>query len=159
MNRSGSFIIGLLGLALFGLNRAVANYSSRWYRSLLKPRWVTFERLIPFIWAFIYVATTASAALTWLSPGPRRTKASVLSLLGVNALLNTAYSIIFTRRQDLPGAVVDAAAIAGTIGAATAAQWASWRPAALLNLPYLLWSSLAAYITWRIYQLNRGRLE
>lgn len=36
-----------------------------WFMALRRPRWLTFERLIPLIWSAIYGCFYASALLTW----------------------------------------------------------------------------------------------
>ncbi len=156
MRDLANVVIAAIGALVFAATGATADYSSRWYANLRKPSWVTFQRFIPFIWALTYAAATASAILTWQRVREGATRTSILSLLGVNALLNFLFSVIFTRRRDLQGAVVDSAAIVGTSAAVLAQQWLAVRSAALLNLPYVLWTSFAAYLTWLIYRLNRG---
>lgn len=154
MKNSSGIAIALLGALFFVASGSVANYSSSWYRHLRKPEWVTFERYIPLIWMLIYVATTASAILSWRSVRDLKARTTIFSLLGVNAVLNLLFTPIFTRRRDLVGAFVDASAIVATIAGVMASQWRVARGAALLNLPYLLWSTIAACITWSIYRQN-----
>ncbi len=157
MRNLASIIIAAIGGLAFVATGLAADYSSRWYLSLRKPQSVTFRRVLPFIWALAYTAATASAILTWHRARQGTARASILSLLGVNALLSFLYGIIFTRRQDLQGAVVDSAAVAGTSIAVLAQQWSAVRPAAWLSLPYTLWVSCAAYLTWLVYKLNRSQ--
>jgi benzodiazapine receptor len=52
------FVIG------FALNRVFpADY--KWFMRLRRPRWLTFEGAIPFIWISIFICGITSAAVIW----------------------------------------------------------------------------------------------
>jgi tryptophan-rich sensory protein len=122
-----------------------------WFLRLRRPAWLTFERWIPLIWISIYACFYASALLAWNASGSWGLMAGYLGLL----LLVQSYTLLICRSRRL--ATGTAIGLAGWIwGLALAVVLlASCRPAALLLLPYLLWSPVGTFVTWRMQRLNR----
>lgn len=123
----------------------------RWFLRLRRPLWLTFERWIPVIWLLIYGCFYASALLAWRAGAGGGLMAAYLLLL----LMVQGYTwvICLTRRLangTLVGACGWGVGVALAIGAARHSP-----PAALLLLPYLLWSPVGTFVTWRMQRLNR----
>jgi tryptophan-rich sensory protein len=118
---------------------------------LQRPRWLSFERWIPLIWTSIYACFYAAALLTWQAGGRWLPMAGFLLLL----VLVQSYTLVICRTRRLASGT--AIGFAGwLLGVALAAVVAplSGR-AALLLLPYLLWSPVGTFVTWRMERLNR----
>ena len=143
-------------LLVMGLTIAVLTPSRQqfaWFLRLRRPRWLTFERWIPLIWSVIYLCFYASALLRWQVGGTTAslTMAAYLVLL----VLVQSYTLLICRTRRLIWGT--AAGLAGWfwgLGLALALLAAS-RPASLLLVPFLLWSPIGTFVTWRMQKLNR----
>ena len=143
-------------LLVMGLTIAVLTPSRQqfaWFLRLRRPRWLTFERWIPLIWSVIYLCFYASALLRWQVGGTTAslTMAAYLVLL----VLVQSYTLLICRTRRL--VLGTAAGLAGWfwgLGLALALLAAS-RPASLLLVPFLLWSPIGTFVTWRMQKLNR----
>lgn len=126
----------------------------KWFSRLRRPQWLVFEPLIPVIWTTIFTCGAISAYIVWdKDPGSTRT----WWLMGLYLLLEVVTvlypPITLWRRSLNTGAVVGG--IGGVIGVIlTLLVWpiAGW--AAVLLIPYLLWSPIGTYTTWEMGRLN-----
>ncbi|NEP17746.1 MAG: TspO protein [Leptolyngbya sp. SIO4C1] len=123
----------------------------KWFRRLQRPSWLTFEAAIPVIWTIVFVCGAWSAYIVWqtlASPWPQMIAYILLEIVTV------AYTpVMFWTRSLTIGTVIGGT---GFIGGILLALWvlptSLW--AAVLLIPYLLWSPVGTYITWRMEQLN-----
>jgi tryptophan-rich sensory protein len=122
----------------------------RWFLQLRRPRWLTFERWIPAIWLVIYLCFFASALQAWAASGSGRLLAAYLGLL----VLVQSYTWVICRTRRLRyGTLVGLAGWLWGMVLAAALLPIS-RPAALLLVPYLLWSPVGTFVTYRMERLN-----
>jgi len=123
----------------------------QWFLRLRRPRWLSFERWIPLIWSAIYACFYASALLCWNAGGGWGRMAGYLLLL----LLVQSYTLLICRTRRLASGT--AIGFAGWLwGIALAVLVAPVSGgAALLLLPFLLWSPVGTFVTWRMQRLNR----
>jgi tryptophan-rich sensory protein len=122
-----------------------------WFLRLRRPRWLTFEGLIPLIWVVIYACFYASAFLLWQTSRQVWVLAGYLPLL----VLVQSYTWLICRTRSLRNGT--AVGFAGwVLGVAlTVVVLTHSLPAALLLVPYLLWSPVGTFVTWRMERLNR----
>ncbi len=121
-----------------------------WFLRLRRPAWLTFERWIPVIWAAIYLCFYASALLAWQASGSWALMLAYLTLL----LLVQSYTLVICRSRRLAsGTVVGFLGWVWGMALAVAVTRLS-PPAALLLVPYLLWSPVGTFVTWRMQRLN-----
>ena len=146
-----------LAVAAFYGASFTGDYSSEWYRDLRRPGLLPpeLERAIPFIWGVIYLLTGLALATVLAADRPRGWRAAVLLLLAVQLALNYSYSIVFTIRHDLPGALWVAAALSAVTGVIIllCGSQRLWISVGCL-LPYLVWSTFATYLTSELARLN-----
>lgn len=126
----------------------------RWFRRLRRPPWMTFEKAIPLIWTAIFICGAWSAVIVWQQdPGSRQTWLLMAGYLLLE-VLTLAYNPVMEFLRSLK---------AGTIVGAIGAVWSiiltlivlpisGW--AALLLVPYVLWSPIGTYTTWAMARLN-----
>jgi len=123
----------------------------QWFLRLRRPRWLSFERWIPLIWSAIYACFYASALLCWNAGGGWGRMAGYLLLL----LLVQSYTLLICRTRRLASGTAIGCAV-GLWGIALAVLVAPVSGvAALLLLPFLLWSPVGTFVTWRMQRLNR----
>lgn len=123
----------------------------RWFKHLRRPKWLTFEVAIPFIWMFIFICGAWSAYFVW------EISQSWL-LMGLYLLLEiaiVAYTPVMCKFRSLRvGTVIGATGF--VIGLILLANvFPIDLRAALLLVPYLLWSPIGTYVTWKMMQINR----
>ena len=122
-----------------------------WFIRLRRPAWLTFEGLIPLIWLTIYACFYASALLAWRSGNSLVLQGGYLLLL----VLVQSYTWLICRTRRLAnGTRVGFAGWAWGVALALIVLDSS-RTAALLLLPYLLWSPVGTVVTWQMQRLNR----
>jgi translocator protein len=124
-----------------------------WFIRLRRPVWLTFERLIPVIWLAIYACFYASALLVWNASWSWGLMAGYLGLL----LLVQSYTWLICRTRRLANGT--AVGFAGWVWglALTVVVLQVSALAALLLVPYLLWSPVGTFVTWQMQRLNNGR--
>lgn len=135
---------------------------SRWYRSLDLPSWQPPTLAFPIVWTALYadLAVASAATLTALDrAGSPARRTAYQRALGLNLVLNTAWSVIFwrARRPDL--AALECAAL--TVSAAdlvrrTASQH---RRPALALAPYAVWCGFATALSAAVARRNRYRSQ
>ena len=142
-------ILLVLVAVVAGLNPSRSQFS--WFLQLRRPAWLSFERLIPLIWIGIYIGLYASALLAWNASGSLGLQAGYLLLL----VLVQSYTWLICRTRRLAnGTVVGFAGWAWGVALALIVSGSS-RNAALLLVPYLLWSPVGTLVTFQMQRLNR----
>ena|SRR4028119_300050 len=147
-------VIGAVALLVVALGGAlVTPDGSRWFNRLQRPRWLTFEPAIPFIWTVIYICAAWSAYVVWESAlGSRKTWLMLLYLL--LEVITTAYTPALFRLRSLKvGTIIGGTgAVLSIILALLVLPISTW--ASLLLVPYMIWSPIGTYTTWEMMQLN-----
>ncbi len=127
---------------------------ARWFNRLQRPRWLTCEPAIPFIWTVIFICGAWSAYVVWESdPGSQRTWL-LMSLYFLLELVTIAYTPVMFRLRSLKvGTIIGGTgAVLSIILALQVFPISTW--ASLLLLPYVIWSPIGTYTTWKMGQLN-----
>ena len=141
---------GVGGLAGFLTREGVALYEATAAKPALTPPGAVF----PVVWAILYALMGLGSARVYLIPASNaRSRALGLFLLqlGVNFL----WSIIFFNRQNYFLAFLWIMGLWVLILLMIAAFYRVDKAAAFLQLPYLLWVTFAAYLTFGVWRLNR----
>lgn len=135
----------------------LATRTDAWYRSLRVPAWKPPDWAFGPIWACIFALSATSAVLAW-SAAPAMRAALVLAFC-VNGALNIAWSVLFFRVRRPDWALADVVLLWVSVLAVVLVAGRASFAAALLNLPYLAWVGVAAWLNLRIVQMNpRGSL-
>lgn len=146
---SALVILLVMTAAVVALNPGGDGFA--WFLRLQRPAWLRFERLIPLIWLVIYLCFYLSALLIWNASQSTALMAGYLLLL----LLVQSYTWLICRSRRLSHGT--ALGFAGWCWgtALTILVWPRSGPAALLLVPYLLWSPVGTLVTWQMQRLNR----
>ncbi len=147
-------VIGAVTLAVALASGLTRPRDLKWFKRLQRPRWLTFEFAIPFIWTVIFICGAWSAYIVWeKQPGTLNT----WLLMGCYLLVEMAiiaYTPVMFRLQSLKvgtiiGGIGTILGLILTLVVLTVSGWAS-----LLLLPYLIWSPIGTFTTWQMIQLN-----
>jgi translocator protein len=127
---------------------------TRWFKQLRRPRWLTFEALIPVIWTVILICGGVSAYLVWEAEMGSFKGWLFMTFYLILEVAIIAYVPVTLQSRDLIlGTGVGLTGFAlGVILTILVSQISGW--AALLLVPYLLWSPIGSYTTWAIARLN-----
>ncbi|MEW6492976.1 MAG: tryptophan-rich sensory protein [Cyanobacteriota bacterium] len=125
-----------------------------WVKHLDRPRWLFFEPAIPFIWTVIFICGAISAVLVWeTDPGSLKTWSLMVGYLIVE-IVTVAYIPATLRSRSLTvGKVLGAMGLISAVLLTLAILPISGM-AALLLLPYLLWTPIGTYTTSQMIDLN-----
>jgi benzodiazapine receptor len=126
-----------------------------WYRSLRKPRWTPPNRVFGPVWTTLYTQMALAAWLIWRrrAQDPARARPALLAWAAQLAL-NVAWSAVFFGRRSLVGGVCVIMPLWAAVAATACLAARVYRPAGLLLLPYLAWTTFAAALNARIWRLN-----
>jgi tryptophan-rich sensory protein len=78
-----------------------------------------------------------------------------LVLFVSQSLLNAAWPPLFTRARRLDLAAAECATLTAVNAGLVVSAWRMRWPAALLLVPYLVWTAFATFLSWTIYRMNR----
>ncbi len=142
-------ILLVMALVTVALNPSQDEFA--WFLRLRRPRWLSFERWIPLIWILIYACFYGSALMSWTAGGGPVLMLGYLVLL----VLVQSYTLLICRSRRLSWGT--AIGFAGWVaGVALAVVVAPLSTTALgLLVPFLLWSPIGTFVTWRMQKLNR----
>ncbi|MBD2078829.1 TspO/MBR family protein [Leptolyngbya sp. FACHB-17] len=122
----------------------------KWFNRLQRPRWLTFEKAIPLIWTIVFICGAWSAYIVW-------EKTQNWGLMAFYALIEVtivAYSPVLLWTRSLRNGTI-VGGLGFVLGLILAFQVLSISgTAALLLLPYLIWSPIGTYTTWEMGKLN-----
>jgi tryptophan-rich sensory protein len=128
--------------------------TTEWYASLSKPGFQPPGWVFGPMWTMLYVLMGVAAFLVWRRGWAVKGVKIALLLFAIQLVLNGLWSIIFFRWHSLAGAMVEI----GTLWAAILVTIVFFarvsKTAAGLLVPYLLWVSFAAVLTFEIWRLN-----
>ena len=136
-------------LAGFFTGRATEIYSNLIQQPPLSPPgWI-----FPIVWTILYGLMGIGAARISLKPaGMQRDR--VLNIFVAQLIVNFFWSLIFFNAQAYGFAFLWIILLWGLILWMILAFWKVDKGAALLQIPYLLWVTFAAYLNYGVWRLN-----
>lgn len=122
----------------------------KWFARLRRPRWLTFEALIPVIWTIVFICGAWSAYIVW----ERTQNWPLMAFYVLVEVTIVLYSpvMLWTRSLRVGTFIGGLGFVLGLILTFLVWQISGW--AALLLVPYLLWSPIGTYTTWEMSKLN-----
>lgn len=126
-----------------------------WYAALQRPELAPPNWVFAPVWLTLFTLMGIAAFLVWREHWVARREVRVaLFLFCVQLALNSLWSIIFFGLHNLGAALVEIVLLWLAIAATMYAFFKRSRAAGLLLVPYLLWVTFAAYLTWQFFILN-----
>ncbi|MGC1306353.1 MAG: tryptophan-rich sensory protein [Phormidesmis sp.] len=143
-------VVGIVTLAIALLANVIRPKDVKWFRRLQRPNWLTFEKLIPVIWTTVFICGGWSAYIVWEQTQSWGWMVAYMLL----ELVTVAFTPVLFWTHSLKAATfigglgfVICALLA--IGVAGISIWA-----AVLLIPYFLWSPIGTATTWQMDKLN-----
>lgn len=131
---------------------------SGWYSRLCKPSYQPPSVAFPVVWTTLYadIAATSAAAIDGLRASGRHDEANrYAAALGVNLLINAAWSWLFFRYHKLGASVLGAAALTASSADLARRTAQADTGAGLALSPYPLWCGFATVLCAHVWRLNR----
>ena len=126
----------------------------KWFMRLRRPRWLTFEKAIPFIWILIFICGITSAAALWEAQPATLSTWLFMASYAIVEFAILSYTPVMTRLRNVRAGVFSGA-IGFVLGLVLTTQvWQISSLAGWLLMPYLLWSHIGTYVTWVMEGLN-----
>lgn len=146
--------IGAIALGLAAVMSRLSSRDQRWFNSLRRPRWLTFERAIPIIWISIFICGAASANFSWLTQPGAASTWRLMALYLALEIVTLAYTPVMCKLRSLKAGTFLGAAgfVLGLFLFFLVTQRSAW--AAGFLVPFLLWSPIGTYVTWKMMNLN-----
>lgn len=143
-------VIGAVTLLVALAANFITPSDVQWFKRLRRPRWLIFEPAIPLIWTVVFICGAWSAYIVWQSTRNWLLMGFYLLL----EIVTIAYTPVMFRLRSLRvGTIIGGTgAILGILLTLTVLPISGW--AALLLLPYVIWSPIGTYTTWEMIRLN-----
>ena len=123
--------------------------------SVLKPPLTPPPILFPIVWTILYVLMGLGAALVAQSPSGRSQR-TALRIYALQLAVNFFWSILFFNFSAYFAAFLWLILLWVLVLLMIWSFAGVNRAAALLQIPYLLWLTFAAYLNWGVWVLNRS---
>jgi tryptophan-rich sensory protein len=125
-----------------------------WYQALKKPWWQPPDYVFPIVWTTIFALSSAAMAFAWRDVACPRRRIATAVLFVVVGGLNILWSYLFFHLQRPDWALWEVAALWLAVALMVVMPWRGSKTASVLFFPYLVWVSIASYLTWTVIQLN-----
>lgn len=153
MKKAKIYILSiLLALTVGGLSALATANNMNIYDSINPPPFTPPAWLFPVAWTILYALMGISAAIIFLCKTPKKDDA--LFTYAISLVLNFSWSIFFFNMQSFIVCFIILVALWLSIIITIIKYYKINKPAAWLQLPYLLWVTFAAYLNFTIILLN-----
>lgn len=147
-------VIGGVAFIVALASNLIAPSDRQWFNRLQRPKWLVFEKAIPVIWTVIFICAAWSAVIVWeKEPGTQSTWLR-MGLYLLLEIVTISYTSVMCKVRSLKvGTIIGGTGAILSVILALSVLPVS-EPAALLLLPYILWSPIGTYTTWAMMHLN-----
>lgn len=146
----------VLPLAAGAVGSAATYPNLAWFETLEKPSFSPPKSLFGPVWTTLYLLMGVADYLVTTRDGEAAAKGSAQTLYRLQLGLNALWSFLFFGRRNPFAAFIEILLLWTTIVMTIVAFARISRPAALLLVPYLLWTTFATVLNAAIWRLNSG---
>jgi tryptophan-rich sensory protein len=155
-------VLGLAGwlavcFAAAAVGAAASLQAAAFYTQLVQPVWAPPPGIFGPVWTVLYTFMGVAAWLVWRSGG-FRLRRHALTLFLLQLLFNALWSWLFFSWHLGLWALVDITVLWLLLAATLCFFWCVRPLAGALLIPYLLWVSFAAALSYALWQLNPDML-
>lgn len=152
-----SYIIAIIiPLAVGGLSALLTGGSMGLYETIVKPSLSPPGFVFPIVWTILYTLMGISSGIIYnSSSGTTASRNNALAVYALQLIINFFWSIVFFNLRAFLPAFLLILVLWVLIGVMIIRFYKIDKTAALLQIPYFLWVTFAAYLTLMVYLLNR----
>lgn len=125
-----------------------------WYSSLIKPNWTPDASTISLIWTILYPIIFISFGIIFYLAWKKKVPKKIILPFVINLIANFTFTPILFNLQNLSLATLDILIIWATIVWGITLIWKFSKVLALVQIPYLIWVSIAAFLQLSITLAN-----
>lgn len=125
-----------------------------WYATLTKPALNPPAWVFGPVWTTLFALMGIALYLVWKKGTGRADVRKALYIFALQLALNSVWSIVFFRLENIGWALVNVIALWLAIVWTMVLFSKISKQAAWLLVPYLLWVSFASYLTYSLWTLN-----
>lgn len=145
----------LIPFAVGGLSAYITRSDMKFYGTLNQPPLAPPGWLFPIVWVILYFLMGISLYLVWNSRARNDEKRAAFTIFGLQLFMNLIWSPVFFSLHRYLLAFIILVILWIFIIAMIIIFKRISKPAAMLQIPYLLWVTFAGYLNLGIYFLNR----
>lgn len=151
------FLINLLIPFIFGLFGGIITINAvhTWYPGIQKPSFNPPNWLFGPVWSALFIMIGISAYLIWVKRAYITHFPRTVAIYFIQLVLNLAWSFLFFYTHQIGAALIEIFALLAAIIVNGLVFYKIDRVAGLLFIPYFLWVSFAAFLTYNIFILNQ----
>jgi len=146
-------VAGLAAIAVAAIGGTLTDLGP-WYYALKQPAWKPPDAAFGLIWTVIFALTALAAVIAWRRDRNHARRQWMIGLFALNGFLNISWSLIFFKLQRPDIALAEVGLLWLSILALIVFLYRSAPLASLLLVPYLVWVSAAALLTYDVVRLN-----
>lgn len=141
-------------LIVAGASALITGGNMQIYNDINRPRLSPPSALFPIVWSILYILMGVSLYLVWNREDTIKDKSTAYLFFALQLFFNFLWSpVFFSARQYLAAFVIIILLWLSIIGMIVSFSKIS-KLAALLQIPYLLWVTFAAYLNLGVFLLN-----
>jgi translocator protein len=148
-------LVAVVSLGMVALAGGLLTDVGPWYERLRFPKLRPPNWLFGPAWTTIYIFIAVSGVMAWENAPDAAMRGLLITLFFLNALLNVLWTPLFFKFRRPDWALIEVAPLWLSIVALMVCIYAIRPGAALVMSPYLAWVSFAAWLNWRIVELNK----
>jgi len=137
-----------------GLSALLTKGGMDLFATVNKPPLTPPSIAFPIVWSILFAIMGISAAIVYMAP-PSKAKTYGIIIYVLQLSVNFFWSIFFFNLQAFGFSFFWLLLLIGLIVAMILEFYKVNKIAAYLQLPYLIWTAFAAYLTFNIWQLNK----
>jgi tryptophan-rich sensory protein len=154
MKQIAGLVISLLvSFAAAAIGGLATQRAPEFYAALSRPAWVPPSSVFGPVWTLLYTLMGIAAWLVWKEKGLRSARVP-LGLFAIQLAVNALWSWLFFAWQRGLFAEIEIVLLLALIVATLVAFWRVRPLAGVLLLPYLVWVSYAAVLTFALVRRN-----
>ena len=151
-NRNIYFFFMAVSLFVGAVASILTSENMNIYSNIITPSLSPPSILFPIVWTFLYLLIGVSAARIYIANDNRWNTS--LTIWAVQLAVNFTWTLIFFNLQAFLFAFIWLVLLWVLIITMIILFYRQDKPAAYLQIPYLLWVTFAGYLTLGIYLLN-----
>ena len=151
-NVAGLVVCFIIAFAAAAVGSVASIRASEFYLELSRPTWAPPAGVFGPVWSALYALMAVASWLVWQTHHARRF--SALAVYVVQLALNALWSWIFFAWREGRWAFVEVLVLWAFVLLTVILFWRVRRAAGMLLVPYLLWVSFAACLTFAVWRLN-----
>ena len=145
----------LIPLAVGGLSAFVTRGDMDIYKTVERPPLSPPGIVFPIVWTVLYILMGISLYLIWNNGDTYADKTFAYTIFGFQLFLNFIWSPVFFSSQQYLLAFIILIILWISVLLMIISFYKIYKPAGLLQIPYLIWVTIAGYLNIGIYLLNR----